>query len=97
MKVKEYQASVEITSHDQMNEIMKYGCYEIGIKQSVICKSQKEVISLSLEVMKEEEERHLKRSYSLEDLQDLESKLVLVTDNQKIADLFSNVCYVKIL
>ena len=93
MKVKEFQASVEITSYNQMNEIMNYGCYEIGIKQPGICKSQSEVISLSLEVMKEEEERHLKTYYSLEDLQDLESKLVLITDNQKIVDLFSKVCY----
>ena len=74
---------------------MEYGCYEVGVKQPVICKSQNEVISLTLKMTKDEEEKHLKTSYSLEDLKDLESKLVLITgrnaDNREMVDLFVNV------
>lgn len=86
---------MEVTSYGQMDAIMEYGCYEIGIKQPVICKSQNEVISLTLKMTKEEEEKYLKTSYSLEDLQDLESKLVLITgtnaDNRKMVDLYVDV------
>lgn len=91
--VKDTQASVEITSYGQMNNIFQCGCYKIGIKKSEICKSHNQVISLTL---KETGGKRLaKKRYNLEELRDLESKLVLITgrnaDNRKVVDLFLNV------
>ena len=75
---------------------MECGCYRIGIKLPVICKSQNEVISLTLLDLKEEKGgKRLKTQYSLEDLKDLESKLVLITgtnaEKKEIVKLFINV------
>ena len=93
--VKDAQASVEVTSYGQMDAILEYGCYSIGIKEPVICKSQNEIISLALKMSKEKADKHLKTSYNLEDLQDLESKLVLITGrnagNRDMVDMFVDV------
>ncbi len=78
-----------------MNAIIECGCYQIGMKQPVICKNQNEVICLTLKMTEEEEEKYLKTEYTLEDLQDLESKLMLITgrndENRRIVNLFVNV------
>ena len=79
-----------------MNNIFDCGCYRIGVKKSVICKSHNEVISLTLKENKGRSEKRLaKKKYSLEELRDLESKLVLITgrnaENRKMVDLFLNV------
>ncbi len=88
---------MQVTSYEQMDAIIEYGCYEIGIKEPIICKSQNKIISLTLELNKEDQEKHLKTSYTLEELQDLESKLVLITgsndENRKKVDLFVNVSF----
>ena len=90
--VKETQASVEVTSFGQMNNIFQYGCYRIGSNKSQICHSYHEVIHLSL---KEREKRLTKKNYNLEELRDLESKLVLITgsraENRKHVDVFVDV------
>ncbi len=94
--MKDTQASVEVTSYGQMDNIFEYGCYRIGIKQPLICKSRDEVISLTLKEKKEKSEKRLaKMKFNLEDLRDLESKLVLITgrnaENRKMVDLFVDV------
>ncbi len=100
--VKDTQASVEITSYGQMNNIFECGCYRIGIKQPVICKTYNEVIGLTLKENKEKSEKRLaKKKYNLEELRDLESKLVLITgrnaENRKMVDLFLNVSSIPLL
>lgn len=74
-----------------MNNIFEYGCYRIGIKKPVICKSHNQVISLTLKC----EKRLAKKKYNLEELRDLESKLVLITgrnaENRKMVELFLDV------
>ena len=77
--MKETQASVEVTSYGQMNNIFEYGCYRVGTKRSVVCQNYSEVIHLSL---KERGKRLTKKSYNLEELRDLESKLVLITGSK---------------
>ncbi len=94
--VKDTQASVEVTSYGQMNNIFECGCYRIGRKQREIYKSHNEVISLTLKENKEKSEKRLaKKKYNLEELRDLESKLVLITgrnaNNRKMVDLFLDV------
>ena len=90
--VKETQASVEITSIGQMNSVLKYGCYLIGSSTPRICQSPHEVIRLELQ---EREQRLIKKRYNLEELRDLESKLVLITgskaENRALVDLFLDV------
>ena len=94
MSVKDTQASVEGTSYGQMDNIFKYGCYTIGIWKPVICKSHREVIHLTLKVNKEKQ--LVKRKYNLEEVRDLESKLVFITgrdaNNRKMVELFIDVC-----
>jgi hypothetical protein len=90
--VKETQASVEVTSFGQMNNIFQYGCYTVGSGRSNICQNYHEVIHLSL---REREKRLTKQNYNLEELRDLESKLVLITgskaENRAHVDTFIDV------
>ena len=65
---------METTSYGQMSNILKYGIYEIGFKKNV-----HGLISVSLS-------RHcqnlVKWKYTLDELRDLESKLVLICGNK---------------
>ena len=90
--VKETQASVEVTSFGQMNNIFQYGCYTVGSGRAQICHHYHQVIHLSL---RERDKRLTKKSYNLEELRDLESKLVLITgskaENRAQVELFIDV------
>ena len=94
--VKETQGSVEVTSYGKMNTIFKCGCYIIGEKSPDITtgRSTKDVIRLQLKE-KDSGKQLAKKSYSLEELRDLESKLVLITGsnaaNRNKVDVFVNV------
>lgn len=79
-----------------MNNIFDCGCYRIGKRKPVICKSRNEVVSLTLKENKEKSEKRLaKKKYNLEELRDLESKLVLITGrnapNRKMVEFFLDV------
>ena len=83
---------MEKTSYGQMKNIFHYGCYTVGLSEPKICYNIHEVIHLSLK----KEEGHLpKKSYNLEELRDLESKLVLITgsnaENRAQVDTFIDV------
>lgn len=79
-----------------MHEILKYGCYRVGATSSVAkINSIGDLISMRL---KEEEGVPLhKKEYSLEELRELESKLVLICGNKADSrleiDHFVNVNY----
>lgn len=73
---------MEVTSYGQMNNIFQYGCYTVGVKRLIMCKSRNEVIHLTLKEGEKSEKRLAKSSYNLEELRDLESKLVLITGNK---------------
>lgn len=77
--LKKRQGSVEETSFGQLENILKYGMYKVGSSRHLIPQSTEEVVQLVLKVT----DRQLsKMNYSLDDLQDLESKLVLITGNK---------------
>ena len=83
---------MEVTSFGKMEDILAYGCYRIGSTSDQAVQSIHDVIDLRLEGT----ERQLpKMRYSLDDLRDLESKLVLITgskaENRKAVDKFLNV------
>ena len=77
-----------------MDNIFHYGCYTIGSNKAQICHSYHEVIRLSLKE-KERQKRLTKKNYNLEELRDLESKLVLITgsraENREHVDIFIDV------
>ena len=92
--VKETQGSVEVTSFGQMNNILCYGCYTVGGERGKTVHSIHDIIHLKLE----ERDKHLpKKNYSLDELRDLESKLVLITgskaENRAEVEQFLNVNY----
>ena len=93
--MKETQASVEVTSIVQMNNILKCGCYFIGSKKSKIFQDLHDIISLELQ---EKDQRLVKKKYNLEELRDLESKLILITgskaEHRTQVDLFLDVSYI---
>ena len=77
--MKDTQGSVEVTSFGQMKNIFCYGCYTIGRERAKTVHSIHDTIHLKLE----ERDKHLpKKSYSLDELRDLESKLVLITGSK---------------
>ena len=87
--VKDTQGSVERSTFGQMGAILDYGSYHVDSSTS---KSIHEIISVTLE---ERGKRLHKKLYTLEELRDLESKLVLITgsraENREMVDLFLNV------
>ena len=92
--VKETQASVEVTSYGQMDNIKSYGCYCIGEMRDVAMDNIHDVIRLSLIPLPGK--KLLKTSYTLDELRDLESKIVLITgsraENRAAVDQFLDVC-----
>lgn len=62
-----------------MNSIFQYGCYSVGSAKAQICQNYHEVIQLTLQ---EKDKRLTKKRYTLEELRDLESKLVLITGSK---------------
>ena len=80
--VKVTQGSVEVTSFGQMDNIRSYGCYTIAGKRDMPIHSIHDVIQLTLYPPKMKEVRNT--SYSLDELRDLESKLVLITGSKAV-------------
>ena len=93
--VKETQGSVEKTSFGQMRNINQYGRYEIGSKGKGILFSRSEAIHLKLRQSRRK--KIAKLQYTLNELRDLESKLVLITGREskerKEVDVFLDVSF----
>ena len=93
--MKETQGSVEVTSLGQMRNILSYGCYIVGGEPEG--EHERTVHSIHdiihLRIMRRELP---KKKYSLDELRDLESKLVLITGtrakNKAQLERFLNVC-----
>ena len=75
--MKETQASVEVTSYGQMDNIQSCGHYIVGGGGDRAMDSIHDVIELILTPPKGR--KLLKNSYTLNELRDLESKIVLIT------------------
>ena len=93
--VKDTQGSVEVTSYGQMRNILRYGYYQVGISsRSKSIHSIHDLISLKL---MPGDKKLPKTSYNLDELRDLESKLVLITGskakNTLGVDHYLNVCF----
>ena len=77
--VKETQGSVEKSSFGQMKNIQEYGCYTIGSQSLGVHSKLSQLIRMDLE-QRDKPLPQLK--YSLDELRDLESKLVLITGRE---------------
>ena len=77
--VKETQGSAEETSFGQMRNINRDGCYTIGSREKTIHTSPSQLIKMNV---REREKVLPKYIYTLDDLSDLESKLVLITGRE---------------
>ena len=78
--VKKTQGSVEVTSYGQMRNILRYGIYQVGVaSQSKLPQDIHDVIFVKLNLPKD---KVLKTLYNLDELRDLESKLVLITGSK---------------
>lgn len=89
---------MEGTSFGQMYSILHNGCYTIAGTSGKIMDSISDMILLTLTQEKTQKSRKaLKKKYSLDDLKDLESKLVLITgskvENRDDVDKFLSVSY----
>ena len=69
-----------MTSFGQMETIQRCGHYTIAGKRDVAMHSIHDVITLTLKPQRGE--KLLKTSYNLDELRDLESKLVLITGSK---------------
>ena len=89
--MKETQGSVETTSYGQMTNILKYGTYRVGFK-----KNAQTVHDLITVTLTQRYQKLIKTRYTLDELRDLESKLVLICGNKADAraevDHYLNVC-----
>ena len=90
--VKETQGSVEVTSFGKMKSILTYGRYRVGSKSTQTVHSIHDILHLKLESTGKQ---LTQSNFSLDDLRDLESKLVLITgskaENRKEVYQFLNV------
>ena len=77
--MKDTQGPVEVTSFGQMKNILCYGCYTVGGEQGKTVHSIHDIIHLKLEGR---DKQLSKKGYSLDELRDLESKLVLITGSK---------------
>ena len=79
-----------------MENILNYGLYTIAGKGNIAMHSIHDVIQLILLIPKDKKEVILITKYSLDDLRDLESKLVLITgskaENRAAVEHFLDVC-----
>ena len=77
--VKETQGSVEKSSFGQMKNIKEYGCYTIGSQALGVHSKLSQLIRMDLE---QRDKPLAQLKYSLDELRDLESKLVLITGSE---------------
>ena len=91
----ETQGSVEKTSFGQMRSINELGNYEIGSIRIGTLTSRSQTICVRLRKPEDEKVSLPKYRYNLDELRDLESKLVLITgpesSERKDVDLFLDV------
>ena len=85
---------METTSYGQMTNILKYGAYRVGfIEPDADAQTAHDIITLTLILS---HKKLAKTKYTLDELRDLESKLVLIcgskADTRAEVDHYLNVC-----
>ena len=83
--LKDLQAPIEVSTYDQIHDILKSGKFYFGSKCFRIFSSTEETIKLR--VMNSS---NSKQKYTLTELQELESKIVLIRDHRCSSDKLSS-------
>ena len=79
------QAPVEISTYDQIHDVLESGKYYIGSKGFRIFNSVEEIIKLRVS-----DSSSPKQKYTLNELQELESKIVLIRDHRSSSEKSSS-------
>ena len=89
--MKETQGSFEVTAISKVNDINEWGEYKVSSSEELPLLFISDAIKLKIHRL-----NAVKQEYSLDDLRDLESKLVLITGKNAAGkegiDKFLNVC-----
>ena len=92
MELKETQGSFEVTAMSKVIDIIQFGEYVISSTEGMPLLSIGNAIKLKIHRL-----NAVKKEYSLDDLRDLESKLVLITGKHTTekakTERFLNVCF----
>ena len=83
--IKDLQAPIEVSTYDQIRDILESGKFYFGSKRFRIFNSTEEIIKLR--VM---DSSCSKQKYTLTELQELESKIVLIRDHRSSSDKLSS-------
>ena len=75
------QAPIEVSTYDQVKTILSHGEYCIGCKYHEIFNSDEEIVSLVIK-----NHPYSNQKYSLSDLKDLESKIILVRESKPLTE-----------
>ena len=88
-------AQDSVTSFEEMNSILKSGTYHVGHKTTTVFTVFKNIHDIVEVKLRNTDKRITKRRYTFEELQELESKLVLITgskaQNREQVELFLDV------
>ena len=77
------QAPIEVSTYDQVKAILIFGVYNISCKYHQIFYSSKEIVSLRIKGCSYSKQKQIQ--YTLDDLKDLESKIILIRDSRSSA------------
>ena len=83
--IKDLQAPIEVSTYDRIQDLLESGKYYIGSKSFRIFNSVEEIIKLRVN-----NSSSSKQKYTLNELQELESKIVLIRDHRSSADKLSS-------
>ena len=79
-QIKDMQAPIEISTYEQLSTILSFGVYYFSCKYHQIFSSNKEVFSLKIEGCSDSKQKNI--IYTLNDLKDLESLIILIRDSK---------------
>ena len=77
------QAPIEVSTIDQVKTILMFGEYHISCKYQQIFQSNREIVNLKIINCPNSKQRQT--LYTLSDLKDLESKIILIRDSSPTA------------
>ena len=74
------QAPIEISTYDQVKVILEFGVYNISCKYHQIFQFSREFVVLRIKGCSDSKQKQV--VYTLDDLKDLESKIILIRDSK---------------
>ena len=77
------QAPIETSTYDQVKSMLQSGVYHISCKYHQIFHCNEEIVCLKIADSSDSKQKHT--VYTLSDLKDFESKIILVRDNSSSA------------